>query len=90
MVTDLSPPGKQCEARPASALRPACLQFARLIIHEATHTFCGTSDVRYAHAQDYLTQAPRDMVWNADSYGFAAVSIAADTFYDSDTLEPRA
>lgn len=31
----------------------SALQFARLIVHEASHTFRGTSDVRYAHAGDY-------------------------------------
>jgi len=64
----------------------SALQFARLIIHEASHTFCGTSDVRYAHAPDYFTQRPQDMISNADSYGYAACSIAAETFYNYDDL----
>jgi hypothetical protein len=63
------------------------VQFARLIIHEASHTYCGTSDVRYAHASDYYTQKPEDMMWNADSYGYAACSIAAKTCFTYDSLQ---
>ena len=63
------------------------VQFARLIIHEASHTFCGTRDVRYAHASDYYTQRPEDMMWNADSYAYAACSIAAKTCFTYDSLQ---
>ena len=63
------------------------LQFARLIVHEASHSYRGTSDVKYAWAADYYSQSPYDMVNNADSYAYAAVSIGAKTFHDYDSLQ---
>ena len=51
------------------------------------YTFCGTRDVRYAHASDYYTQRPEDMMWNADSYAYAACSIAAKTCFTYDSLQ---
>lgn len=66
------------------------LEFARLIIHEASHTYRGTSDVRYAHAADYYTQKPHDMVNNADSYAYAAVSLAAKKCHTDDSLKGAA
>ena len=64
------------------------LQFARLIIHEASHTFCGTTDVFYAHAeaQYYNEQATR-MIENADSYAYAAVSLGSNTLHDYASLQ---
>lgn len=66
------------------------LQFARLIIHEASHTYRGTSDVRYAHAADYYAQKPTDMVNNADSYAYAACSLAAKKLHDYNSLQGAA
>lgn len=68
----------------------SALQFARLIVHEASHSFCGTSDVKYAWESDYYTQREEDMINNADSYAFAAVSIAANTLHDKDSLKGAA
>lgn len=63
------------------------LQFARLIIHEASHSYRGTTDVKYAWAADYYTQRPDDMINNADSYAYAAVSLAAKTLHDYNSLQ---
>jgi hypothetical protein len=67
------------------------LQFARLIVHEASHTFCGTTDVYYAHAKaEYYAEKPQKMTTNADSYAYAAVSIASKTLHDYDSLQGAA
>ncbi|MGC1524116.1 MAG: hypothetical protein WA803_21430 [Steroidobacteraceae bacterium] len=67
------------------------LQFARLIVHEASHTFCGTTDVYYAHAKaEYYAEKPLRMITNADSYAYAAVSIASKTLHDYDSLQGAA
>lgn len=59
---------------------------ARIIIHEATHKYYKTADVKYCWEGDYDQQSPASMKNNADSFAFAAMSIAAKRMIDSDTL----
>ncbi|MEO8999866.1 MAG: hypothetical protein ABI227_04320 [Rhodanobacter sp.] len=57
-------------------------RMARIIIHEATHKFCKTADVKYAHDPLYDLQTPEDMKTNADSFAYAAISLAAKQVID--------
>ena len=50
---------------------------ARVIIHEATHSFWKTVDVAYSHDPDYDIMTPDEAVTNADSFAYAALSIEA-------------
>ena len=61
-------------------------QMARIIIHEATHKFCKTADVKYCWDANYDQQSPQQMKNNADSLAYAAMSIAAKTVLDSASL----
>jgi hypothetical protein len=65
----------------------SALEWARLIVHEASHTFCGTTDVKYAHDDQYYSQRPDDMVTNADSYAYAAVSLGAGRLHTYASLK---
>lgn len=62
-------------------------EMARIIIHEATHTFCYTLDVKYCHDANYDFQTPDQMLTNADSFAYAAMSIAADQALDYQGLK---
>ncbi len=62
-------------------------RMARIIIHEATHKYSKTADVRYCWDDQYDQQSPTLMATNADSYAFAAMSIAAQRVLDSDSLK---
>lgn len=57
-------------------------RMARIIIHEATHKFSKTGDVKYAHDPAYDVQTPELMKTNADSYAYAAISMAAQSMID--------
>ena len=66
----------------------SALEFARIIIHEASHTFCGTTDVWYAHAgSSYSDEKPHKMISNADSFAYAAVSLGAKVLHDHGSLQ---
>lgn len=62
-------------------------QMARIIIHEATHKYYKTQDVKYCWDGQYDSQSPELMKNNADSFAFAAMSIAAQKVLDSDSLK---
>jgi hypothetical protein len=62
-------------------------QLARIIIHEGTHKYYKTKDVRYCWSPEYDVQTPEQMKNNADSYAFAAMSIGARRMLDSDSLK---
>ena len=65
------------------------LAFARLIIHEASHTFCGTTDVHYAHSKLlYDGESAPKMIQNADSYAYAALSLGEKTLHDYASVNP--
>jgi hypothetical protein len=49
---------------------------ARAIVHEATHKFAATGDYAYAHAAEYTTLRPEHATQNADSFAYAAMSVA--------------
>jgi len=52
-------------------------QLARLIVHEATHKFAGTSDHAYTYEEDdYEDLTYQERVFNADSYAYVVISIA--------------
>ncbi|WP_218511481.1 M35 family metallopeptidase [Variovorax sp. dw_308] len=51
------------------------LSYARVIIHEATHKYLCTDDVAYAHDDTYPSKSLSQMLNNADSYAWAAVSL---------------
>ncbi|MDM0044960.1 hypothetical protein QTH91_10725 [Variovorax dokdonensis] len=59
---------------------------ARIIIHEATHKFCKTADVKYCWDANYDHQTPQAMKNNADSLAYAAMSISAKKVLDSGSL----
>ena len=61
------------------------LRVARTIIHEASHKFCNTQDYAYASpAQLYQITPSFQMLWNADSYAFCAVSLYRDAIFQTD------
>jgi hypothetical protein len=62
-------------------------RMARIIIHEATHKYYKTADVKYCHDGQYDSQSPALMKNNADSFAYAAMSIAAKKMLDYDTLQ---
>jgi len=62
-------------------------EIARVIIHEATHSFCRTTDVVYCWDANYDQKTPAEMLTNADSFAFAAMSIKAKRMLDSDGLK---
>ena len=52
-------------------------QLARIIVHEATHKFAGTSDHAYTYEEnDYEDLTMQERVFNADSYAYVIISIA--------------
>jgi hypothetical protein len=61
-------------------------QMARIIIHEATHKYFKTVDVKYCWDDQYDQQSPTLMANNADSYAFAAMSIGAKRMLDATSL----
>jgi hypothetical protein len=61
-------------------------RLARVIIHEATHSFCRTIDVKYCWDDTYDAQDPHQMVNNADSFAYAAMSIRAGKVLDYNGL----
>jgi hypothetical protein len=61
-------------------------QMARIIIHEATHKYYKTADVKYCWDDQYDQQSPTLMANNADSFAFAAMSIGAQRVLDSTSL----
>ena len=67
----------------------SALAFARLIIHEASHTFCGTTDVHYAHSKVlYDGESATNMIQNADSYAYAALSLGEKKLHDYASVNP--
>jgi hypothetical protein len=53
------------------------LRRAQLIIHEASHKFCYTDDHAYANDANYQELSQKELLDNADSFGYAAVSLHA-------------
>ncbi|HET6913108.1 MAG TPA: hypothetical protein VFH71_07170 [Rhodanobacteraceae bacterium] len=61
-------------------------RMARIIIHEATHKYCYTDDVKYCHDPNYDVESPVTMAKNADSFAYAAMSIGAKEMLDYNGL----
>ncbi|MEJ8824778.1 hypothetical protein WKW80_22510 [Variovorax humicola] len=53
----------------------SALSYARVIIHEATHKYLCTADEAYAHQDTYAGKSLAQMLNNADSYAWAAISL---------------
>ena len=53
------------------------LRRAQLIIHEASHKFFYTDDHAYANEADYQELSQEQLLDNAGSFGYAAVSLHA-------------
>ena len=60
---------------------------ARVIIHEASHTFCKTEDVAYNWDPAYNMMSLDDAVRNADSYAYAAMSLASKKLVTHQSLK---
>jgi hypothetical protein len=60
---------------------------ARLLIHEATHSYWHTDDVFYGHEGGYATMTPDESIRNADSFAYAALSIHAKQVQTWATLD---
>lgn len=65
-------------------------RMARIIIHEATHKYYKTKDVKYCWDGNYDSQSPELMKDNADSFAYAAMSIAAQEVLDYAGLQSYA
>jgi hypothetical protein len=57
---------------------------ARTIIHEASHKYVSTHDFAYAGDDDYERLDRRQSLLNADSYAFAAASLARNRLFKND------
>jgi len=64
---------------------------AQTIIHEASHKFCDTRDFHYACSEGYFQMSTAQAVLNADSYGYAAMSLFKNHLFrwDQDLVTPR-
>lgn len=60
---------------------------AHLLIHEASHKFCATKDHAYEHEDEYGALTFLQATDNADSYGYAALSLYAGKILGTDSPE---
>lgn len=59
-------------------------QIARTIIHEGSHKFCNTMDHAYTHDGTYPYLCNSQTLTNADSYAYAAISLAEGRLFKTD------